>query len=323
MGIRGKKMVVIQKPGKEKSYVTFSPDCSTETIADIDRALIIDTYKEHGAILFRGFPFNVGVFQGLTTSFCSHSMFNKSAGREVIDHANKIQTVDPGDNPFPLHPEMGREPWKPDIAFFACENPPQQEGQTFFCDGVELVRKMPSRTLKAVNKRSLRYSLPIQDAGLKYWLKKDDYTEADMDNPPEDCPFEFIRHNGQIFRSYVQPFLHRPMFSNKLAFGNFLLFARYIHNDKWFPTYENDTIVPDDLVETIKKTGDKLSEYIQWQAGDVMMIDNSRFMHGRTRITNIAERRILTYFGYLKFACPKQDPVPNARWRQTDWLVNV
>ena len=47
MGIRGKKMVVIQKPGKEKSYVTFSPDCSTETIADIDRALIIDTYKNN------------------------------------------------------------------------------------------------------------------------------------------------------------------------------------------------------------------------------------------------------------------------------------
>ena len=43
------------------------------------------------------------------------------------------------------------------------------------------------------------------------------------------------------------------MFSIKLAFGNFLLFALYIQDDKWFPVYEDGTIVPDEIVEVVKK----------------------------------------------------------------------
>ena len=82
-------------------------------------------------------------------------------------------------------------------------------------------------------------------------------------------------------------------------------------------------MVPDDMVEAVKKTGDKLSEYLAWQKNDVMMVDNTRYLHGRTRISNLKERRVLTYFGYLKFACPKQDPVPNAPWRNPEWLDNV
>jgi hypothetical protein len=53
--------------------------------------------------------------------------------------------------------------------------------------------------------------------------------------------------------------------------------------------------------------------------GDIIMIDNTRFLHGRNHILNLNDRRILTYFGYLKFACDKQDPVINAPWRNPNW----
>jgi len=178
---------------------------------------------------------------------------------------------------------------------------------------------LPSRVLKVFNKRKLSYTKLTNSEFIKYWLKKDTYTVADLANPPIDCPFEFIQHGDKVFRSYVTPVLHRPMFVNKLAFGNFLLFARYIHNDKWFPTYEDNTIVPDDLIETVKKTGEKITVFNKWQKGDIMMVDNTRFLHGRNRILNLEDRRILTYFGYLKFASKKQDPVINAPWRNSNW----
>ena len=316
-------MMSVQKPRKGSSSVIISPDTEDQKLNDVNPQLVEDLYKKYGAILFRGFDFSVDNFRELTTTYCSHSVKNFSAGRETIDDINNIQTVDPGDNPFPLHPEMSREPWKPDVCFFACETAPKEDGQTFFCDGIELVRKLPTRVLKAFNRRKLHYSLVAPPEFLKYWLKTENYTDEDLNNPPEDCPFKFTKYAGKIFRTYEAPVLHKPMFSNKLAFGNFLLFARYIHNDKWFPVYEDGTIVPDDLVEVVRKTGEKLTEYKQWQEGDVMMVDNTRFLHGRTRIHNLKERRILSYFGYLRFACTKQDPVPNAPWRNPCWRDDV
>ena len=78
-----------------------------------------------------------------------------------------------------------------------------------------------------------------------------------------DCPFEFNQHGDKVFWYYLTPVLHRLIFINKLAFGNSLLFVRYIHNDKWFPTYKYATIVPDNLIETVKKTGEKITVFNQ------------------------------------------------------------
>jgi len=46
------------------------------------------------------------------------------------------------------------------------------------------------------------------------------------------------------------------------------------------------------------------------------VLDNSRFIHGRNAITNVAERRIATYFGYLKFAIPDPEEGPDPLWRK-------
>jgi hypothetical protein len=78
--------------------------------------------------------------------------------------------------------------------FFTCESDPKEDGQSFFCDGNELVRKFPSRFLRAFSRRKLCYSLAGPPEFLKYWLKKDDYTDDDLNNPPEDYPFKFSKY---------------------------------------------------------------------------------------------------------------------------------
>ena len=110
------------------------------------------------------------------------------------------------------------------------------------------------------------------------------------------------------------------MFSTKLAFGNFLLFARYMLNDETFPVFEDFSVVPDDLVESGKNISDNLATDIGWQANDVLMLDNTRFLHGRNEIVDVNQRYILTYFGYLKFAQPGEEEGDNAHWRKVDGL---
>jgi len=105
------------------------------------------------------------------------------------------------------------------------------------------------------------------------------------------------------------------MFSDELCFGNFLLFARYLHKVKHFPVFEDNTVIPDDLVEKIRRVSERRTMPIKWQKNDLLILDNTRFMHGRNAIENSEERRIITYFGFLKFAKRSPDEGPNPRWR--------
>jgi hypothetical protein len=109
------------------------------------------------------------------------------------------------------------------------------------------------------------------------------------------------------------------MFSNDLAFGNFLMFARYLQRLRVFPTFENGELVSDALLDQVKAVSDQLETPIPWRPGDVVILDNTRFMHGRRQITNVSERRIATYFGYVHFAeidaQEQQFPWRNASFR--------
>jgi len=105
------------------------------------------------------------------------------------------------------------------------------------------------------------------------------------------------------------------MFGKQLAFGNFLLFSRYGLKNRYQPCFVDGTIVPDKVVAEVKRVSDALTVPVRWQPGDLLMLDNTRFLHGRKAILNTKERRIISYFGYLKFA--ELDAVEvNAAWRQ-------
>ena len=49
------------------------------------------------------------------------------------------------------------------------------------------------------------------------------------------------------------------------------------------------------------------------------LLDNSRFLHGRTAILDAQERLIASYFGYLGFAPINPEEPANPRWRRADF----
>jgi hypothetical protein len=106
------------------------------------------------------------------------------------------------------------------------------------------------------------------------------------------------------------------MFADELAFANFLLFARYASGLTLVPVFEDGTPIPAALAEIVRITGNRLSAPIPWQANDLLLLDNSRFMHGRNAIADEDERRIISYFGYLRFAVPDAEEPDDPVWRR-------
>lgn len=293
---------------------------SEMSLADLDRGTIVELYKNNGALLFRGFGPDVSAFHVFARQFCRTAVVNESPGRTALDIENAIYSVDGGTNAFALHPELSREPWKPDLAMFGCLSPPGQGGETTLCDGIALAQALPDVVRQGLLGRRLVYIKSSWPELLHYWLGTDTPDDALLRQPPAHCPYQFMRlRDGRIARHFSRPALHKPMFADRLAFGNFLLFARFNNGRSDFPLLDDLQPVPEEWLQAIKATGDTLSVAVRWQKGDVLMLDNTRFMHGRTAIEDAAERQIATYFGYLDFALPDPEEIADPIWRRVDF----
>lgn len=308
----------VQLPEPGRPYVLVEPAAETG-IMDVDASLIVDLYKGNGALLFRGFGADVPQFREFTRGFCPTHVLNESRGRTPIDPEHNIHTVDLGVGPFDLHSELSREPWKPDVAFFACLSAPARGGATTVCDGVALARELPQEVQRGLTGRRLLHVKPTWPELLEFWLGEANPGDEALASPPPSCPYEFRRIEGKVVRIFSRPALHRPMFTDEPAFANYLLFARFTRNRRGYPLLDDGTPVPEPWLYAIRAAGDRTSAEVAWQPGDVLMVDNTRFMHGRTAIEDSSDRLIATFFGYLSFAIPEPDEPPGAPWRQADF----
>ena len=290
------------KPSANLPFRCFEAPDSKSTLDDIEDSTIIEALKSHGALLFRGYDYDVQDFTAFVRRFCTSSAFNPSQGRETVDSENNIQTVDLGVQAFPLHAELCREPWKPDVCFFACESAPSIGGETTICDGVKIVEALSEESIQTFQSQPLKYYQPMLKEDCRKWLGCESPEPAELENLLARVPFEMAYLDGQLCRIHHTDALHPSMFSGALAFGNFLLFSRYGLNNRLQPCFADNSIVPDEAVAEVKEISDKLTFAHKWQAGDLLMLDNTRFLHGRNEILDIDERRILSYFGYLNFA---------------------
>jgi alpha-ketoglutarate-dependent taurine dioxygenase len=309
-------MTTLQPPTLQTPFSTLIAS-KGEGPQDIPEAVFVDAYKTYGAILLRGYDVDLDSFRALTERYCVASVHNESSGREVIDGEHGIQSVDLGASAFPLHPELSREVWKPDVCFFWCLSPPSNGGETTVCDGVEIVRQLPPAVRGAFENRRLRYTMRAKPEQCEFWLGESTPSDDMLANPPAACPYKFERvRDVGLLRYFTRPALHKPMFTHERAFGNFLMFGRYLRGTNHFPTFENMEPVSDALLGEVKAVSDRLTAPIRWSAGDIVVLDNSRFMHGRTAIRDVAERRIATYFGFLRFAAPDPEEGPDPPWRK-------
>ncbi|PKB14684.1 alpha-ketoglutarate-dependent taurine dioxygenase [Novosphingobium kunmingense] len=314
-------MVRVVLPHAPDPLVVLSPDAKDACgLESIDTDALLALYRDHGAILLRGFAFDLAAFGRFCRALCPTAAINESPGREVLDGDHAIQTVNTGADPFPLHPELAREAWKPDTAFFACLSPPGAGGQTTICDGVELVRRLPCTLRDDLAARRLLHVFPTWPGLLEFWLGTVQPDPALLDAPPPTCPYRFRRlSDGRLVRLFTRPLLHRPMFAGELAFGNFLLFARDYVGRRDFPLLDDGSEVPEAWVDAVRSAAQTVEVEVAWHQGDILMLDNTRFMHGRRAIRDTAERRIATYFGYLSGAPRNPEEPPLPPWRAGDF----
>ncbi|WP_205651081.1 TauD/TfdA family dioxygenase [Tsuneonella mangrovi] len=298
-----------------KAFEPHTIPGSRRDLEDVDVAHVRSALEEHGAILLRDFATSIDGFVDLGRRLCPVSVLNESPNRAMMGERGQAQTVNLGNDPFPLHPELAREPWRPDVALFACFDPPSVGGQTNLCDGIAIAQGLPDELRARLQDALLLYINDASPEALEFWLGTSTPDDQLLANPPARCPYWFRRVQTRILRGFTRPALEPTLFQGEPAWCNFALFARDYLGSRNFPLL-NGQPIDDDMLDTVRSVARANTYAHAWQEGDVLVVDNTRFMHGRRAIADASGRQIATFFGYLEGIANRPGEPESPIWRK-------
>jgi alpha-ketoglutarate-dependent taurine dioxygenase len=276
--------------------------------SDLDVGRAVNVLRQHGLVLLRGFAHDRADFEAITRRFSRRFLVHGNVNREFISTDGSTQAVDAGLHPLPLHSEMSYGPFYPDSMWFFCDVPPRTGGETTACDGVELLEAMSPASREYFRTHRLRYRHRYPP---RAWQQGARTTARSLAALKLAIGARLYRKRGAYrFRfddeqhlcvDYVTSALV-PLRDGRQAFANSLEISylpQVIALRGGSVTLEDGTAVRDDVLADIARASDQVGVRIGWRAGDVVMLDNARTMHGRVALAP-GDRKILVRLGVRK-----------------------
>lgn len=290
-----------------------------KTGTDVSRPHLLDengapavrsALDEYGAVLLRG-GYSLADFEALTDSLMN-PVVHPAAGkeREPVSGDGRTATVSKGSHAIALHRELSYAPGTPDLLAFYCERPSARGGETTLCDGVALLDRLPAEIAGFLRDNSLAWSWKASAA--RFRVSKAEHIPlvlAELNRLPSTKGHLSGELQGEMFHgTYTTSFLAPTGNPARDAFSNSLLitlrdnpeFAGHMQGEYTTTAALGDGgEFPLEMLRTISRHADEVTHAFVWQAGDIVVLDNSRFLHGRRPIVD-EDRRILTRMGSVR-----------------------
>ena len=250
------------------------------SLLELNKEEIINLFKSYGVLLFRGFETDVDTFaefsNSLSTDFLDYT--GGAFNRKKINEEPTILTVTDFKHEVKLHGEMYYTKKPPLMIWFFCANPPLQDGETILCDGEQFFHELSSSMKDLLNRKKLKFSGTLNKED---WQKK--YKTNDFYLVKEICKSNGmeveINEDESIKRQFVTSAIHKSRTGQDYVFINSLLAAKNL-NPKHV-CFDDDSEITDEIMSELNEIAERITIEISWQKGDIMMIDNTRIMHGR------------------------------------------
>lgn len=258
------------------------------------RGAAVDVEAFHDVVQRLGVPYQPAM--GATKDTGGYEL---NVNRDRVEIAGKtspvVSTVNVGVHGINLHAEASYGPLRPEVLALYCAGLPSTGGgRTSIACGEAILRRMTDRARQEILDTTLCYEATLgvayieQATGLAFSA-----LAARFLDPDPRCTYE-LREGGTqaaiAFRPAAAPlslFGRRPAFANNLLGLSRYGAVQLEHVRPFAPRLSEAALVD------AQRAADASTVWLEWQLGDLVLIDNSRVMHGREPLTNAAERRIL------------------------------
>jgi alpha-ketoglutarate-dependent taurine dioxygenase len=249
---------------------------------------VVDLFKANGVVLFRGFDLNQAGFVSYTEAL-TPDFLDYSGGAYARDKVNDNDTVlsVTGNRQFfavPLHGEMFYTKYRPTVLWFYCISPPVSGGETTVCDGVAIYRQLSVDSRALFDSKKISYIRHYADGDWQKIYLSDSVSEVEGICRKRDTAFTYHQDDGSVSTEFTCSAITTPLYTDQPAFVNNILpvlVQEANGNIHSLVRFEDGERIPDYVVEELRELANKLTVGVEWQAGDLVMVDNSRLMHGR------------------------------------------
>lgn len=271
-------------------YNILRPTRASREIDDGAIAALREQLARDGWGLLRGFELDMARFSALTARLCPRITFDPA--REYSEA--HTQKVDAGTGPIGLHIENGNTPVCPDIVLFYSARAAFEGSQTTICDGRELAARFDAdRRARWSQPVTVRRRLP--EALWKRYLANEHPALSHPDEVREEHILQFqaaipnqsfsLNPDGSLdYMLRISP-IRASTLSGGAGFANAILGPSHNYDPPLY-AFADGTAVESDEIEAIRAIAEGCTHEINWQDGDVAVIDNTRVMHGRRAIVD-------------------------------------
>ncbi|WP_028672312.1 TauD/TfdA family dioxygenase [Saccharospirillum impatiens] len=256
---------------------------------------VISKIATDGLCQIRNSDLSAEDFNELTNILSDQNLVHGSE-REKITEDDSVQEVTKGNDWVPPHMEMGRMPVQPDIAAFFCEKPAELGGETIVVDGKAVFESLPNDVIEYFSRNKIKYTATMD---LPYWSRAwgcetmDDVRKlvmAKFSDP--SLSFSFLDNMCVDASFSTSAFKHKK--DGSIHFTN-SIYGPYEGGGGGRLTDENNFKITQNLLDAISNVYLDLEQVVPLSAGDMVIMDNKRFMHGRNKFSG-SNRRIYAKF---------------------------
>jgi alpha-ketoglutarate-dependent taurine dioxygenase len=255
-----------------------------------------------GVVIYRGFADDIQDFDRFIKSHSARVTFDPAR----TPYSDSTAEINAGNWEMGLHRENGNLPFTPDIQWFYCQKPAERGSQTTFCDGARVLFELSGATRRQFEKRKIRYSRRIP------WPNVRRFLSLELDKPVEqidDSHLSYINDlvEGQTYQRLDDHLILSELqtsaiivscFSGRKAFCNSML-GPSVNYDPPMITWADGEDIDIEIWDEIKDVSHRLTYDLFWKLGDMVVVDNTRVMHGRRRLLD-PSRRIFGAQSYRK-----------------------
>ncbi len=267
----------------------------SSNIFEFSTETIISLFKESGVLLFRGFDVNTDKFEQFTSLFGTDYMkyiggahnrktINENSDQTILSvgfykNQNQQQTFE-----LPLHADMFYTKTRPVFIWFYCVNPAEADGETIVCDGVQAYNNLSEEALNLFKSKRLKYIRYYPNGIWQERFQTDDLNVVENFCKESGLNLKIDSSTQLITTEYVQSALVKSKWGNRDVFVNSILSVEWQEahgKTDSLIRLEDDSKIPEDVMQEVKEVTSRLTKRISWQKGDIVMMDNTRMLHGR------------------------------------------
>lgn len=257
---------------------------------------------EHGAVLLRGFtPLDADGLAELATGLAGElrDYDNRSTPRQRVSSRVFTSTEYPSDQTIPMHNEMSYTDSWPATLFLTCMVPAPVGGETPLADSARVYTRLPTSTRERFERDGVMYVRNFghgMDLSWQEVFQTQDRGEVAAYCEEHGIQAEWLGGERLRTRHVVQATVESRASGEKVWFNQAHLFhvsslpesvgreLRESFSEDELPRNamygDGSPLEPDDLTQIrAAYAAEEIS--LSWQAGDVMIVDNEQFAHGR------------------------------------------